>query len=328
MARRLPHEYSIALSTAALAAWFTLGVARSPTSAQDLPAGFGQSAFEAFPVIASIPTQPRGLVFVFHGSGGSSRFAARPGTVPVLRALLDEGYGFVATDSTQREPPRRWNVLDLDLTRNADLARLLRLHDHLIATGEIARDTPLFTMGMSNGATMALVTAAAFAREKRPIRAAAAYEGGPGPAGDFSGWKDYRVASFIVAAENDWTVKAQRLESFAGALKQWGVPVEFHLARERPLARDAFAGLPGVDAARSASIVDDLVNAGVVDASGKRLLQFDTAATSEEAVLPAPAGYERALWTDVRDVLMVTLAVHKMRPDYRDAQVAFFEKHR
>ena len=58
----------------------------------------------------------------------------------------------MSTSSTERTGDKRWNVSDPSLTTNPDLARLVRLQAHLVATTGLQAGTPLVGIGMSNGA--------------------------------------------------------------------------------------------------------------------------------------------------------------------------------
>ena len=111
-----------------------------------------RSTFEGFDVISYVPEHPRGIVYLFHGTGGSARFAEKVETTDVLNRLVARGYGFVSTSSTERTGDRRWNVADPSLTTNPDLARLTRLQAHIVATTPVEANTPLVGIGMSNGA--------------------------------------------------------------------------------------------------------------------------------------------------------------------------------
>ena len=53
---------------------------------------------------------PRGIVYVFHGTGGSANFAEKIETTDVLNRLIARGYGFVSTSSTERTGNKRWNA--------------------------------------------------------------------------------------------------------------------------------------------------------------------------------------------------------------------------
>jgi poly(3-hydroxybutyrate) depolymerase len=130
------------------------------------------STFEGFPVVSYVPTHPVGLVYVFHGTGGSADFATKLETVDMLNHLVAAGYGFVSTDSTNRTS-KQWDTGSLSLTANPDLARLSRLHAHLVSTGAITTTTPIYAIGMSRGAGFASVFAQAFRDAGYPVAAIA-----------------------------------------------------------------------------------------------------------------------------------------------------------
>src|SRR5882724_9034998 len=67
------------------------------------------ATFEGFPVISSVPANPAGIVFMFHGTGGSADFATKLESVDMLNHLTAAGYGFVATDSTDRTS-KQWDT--------------------------------------------------------------------------------------------------------------------------------------------------------------------------------------------------------------------------
>lgn len=76
------------------AAWGCDPIVRSLTLAD--------SAFQGFNVVSCIPPNPVAIVFVFHGTGGGAAFAREINTVEPLNELIERGYGFVSTESTDR----------------------------------------------------------------------------------------------------------------------------------------------------------------------------------------------------------------------------------
>lgn len=113
---------------------------------------YQQSTFEGFDVTSYVPENPTGMIYLFHGSGGSgANFATKVDTVDVLNRFVAEGYGFVSTSSTERTGDMRWEQGNPSLTTNPDLARLVRLQAHLVATTPLESTTPLAGIGMSNG---------------------------------------------------------------------------------------------------------------------------------------------------------------------------------
>ena len=66
-------------------------------------------------MISYVPENPRGMVYVFHGTNGSADFAERTESVAVLNLLIARGYGFVSTSSTERTGNKRWDVFNTSL---------------------------------------------------------------------------------------------------------------------------------------------------------------------------------------------------------------------
>jgi len=130
-------KLSKALAVAGVAAVFAAGCAVVPNYTVTT------GTFEGFPVIAFVPPNPTGIVFAFHGSGGGADFATKLETVDMLNRLTAAGYGFVSTESTDRDA-KQWDTSSLSLTANPDLARLSRLYASMKAKGTITahvRDT-------------------------------------------------------------------------------------------------------------------------------------------------------------------------------------------
>src|SRR3954452_19928064 len=132
---------------------------------------FQHTTFEGFPVISYVPEHPRGIVYVFHGSGGGAGFAEKIETTDVLNRLILRGYGFVSTASTERTGNKRWNAADPSLTTNPDLARLARPQAHLVATTPVEANTPIVGIGMSNGARFVTLWGQSWKDAGYPVKA-------------------------------------------------------------------------------------------------------------------------------------------------------------
>ncbi len=277
------------------------------------------STFEGFAVRSSIPANAVGLVYVFHGTGGGVGFADQLATIEVTNQLEALGYGWLATESTERAAPRQWDpslVPD-----NPDLARLGRLHADLIARAVIAADTPVFALGMSNGAVFTGTFAHWANGAGLPLRAAAMFEGAWRPAVFADGAP--RVPTLHVRAENDSTADNVTIVEQTGAASAAGRPLIAHLAREVALTAARFRRIPGVDAAEAAAIFDELIRRGVIDVDGRRLVTIVDALTRLADV--SVAGVTAAQLADAQNELRATWAEHQMRGDYTPQLAALFE---
>ena len=274
--------------------------------------------------IRRVPAQPRAIVYLFHGSGGSETFATRLHSRRVLARLEAAGYAYLAAASGDRGPPARWDLRSLDPGANADVAFMLATHEALIRRGEIRRDTPVFTMGMSNGGGFANLFAVAAKAKGLPVRAVADYMG-PIPAPARAASADYPDL-FLVVAENDGLVSAATVTTLSEGLAAKGARVERRLVREGRVTPDTFRALEGLDDAARRGIVQHLVAKGVIDAEGRRLVFRDRPALDrpEMASLAGmmPPGPQAR---DIMNELLIAWAGHQMRSDFAEDQVRFFD---
>lgn len=280
--------------------------------------------FEGFDVVSYVPDDPVGLVYVFHGSQGSAGFATKVETVDTLNELIDRGYGFVATESTQRTGNRRWNVFDPSQVTNPDLARLARLQRHLVDDTAVTDQTPLVGLGMSNGARFVSLWGTGWADAGYPVRAIAMYMGTIAPPVAAGGGLD--VPTFFVTAEHDYTSPPGPIMADHDATAAHGTPTGLVVAREQPLTSARFLRIPDIDGVEAGAIVAALVATGAWDDQGHRLVPIDEAVTrAAGAELPASVAPQRG---EIANQVAFVLAVHQMRGDVRGEVGAFFDRHR
>lgn len=280
------------------------------------------------PTIRYMPPHPRGVVYVFHGSGGSETFATRPHTQRVLSALIAAGYGYASAPSLDRTAARRWNLTSLDPAANPDVAYMLSLHKALIARGDITAETPVFTMGMSNGGGMANLYAAAAKAQGLPVTAVADYMGSfPAPLREAVPDPHQLTPTLVILSHNDGLVSAERVGAVAAELSKAGAAVELHVNPERRVCAATFALLPDMTAAqREALVHKTLTDAGVIDANGDRLMFRDKAVIGRDEMAElAKALPEGRQGRQIMDELLIAWAGHQMRSEFASRQVEFFD---
>lgn len=302
----------------ALAAALLAGCAITPT------VQWQRSTFEGFEVISYVPEHPRGMVYLFHGSNGSARFADRVETTDVLNRLVARGYGFVSTSSTERTGNKRWNVFDASLTTNPDLARLVRLQAHLVATTPLEAGTPLVGIGMSNGARFVTTWGQAWKNAGYPVKAIWASHGNTGPNFDEAG--QLKVPTVFSTSEHDFTVPpGQVIQSYLTAHNS-GTPSELYASHERRLNSQQYERIPGIDPNEAKQIVAALVATGVWNSQGDRIEpDIETAATrAASANLPASVQSSSG---GIQDETALQLAVHQFTAEYAEQVIAFFTRY-
>lgn len=291
-------------------------------------AGFAESAqgtafeFQGLPVVFDGPgSDASGVIYVFHGRGGGVEFLSRAVTQRTLDPLKEAGFAIVGTESQKREPRSQWDIRDREISTNRDLQRLLALHAELIDRGWIASDTPMSTLGMSNGAFMAILFAAVATRQGIDVGGVVAIQGG---------FRDsileeieYDRPTFYVLVANELLVNNAFVASGCDYLRSRGTPCELRMLEEQPLDR-AILTHYGVDADEATEALAALKANGWLDASGDRAVPVDryesgqswVSALSEMGVTDPNAVFQalRHAW-----------ALHLMRDDYRDEQTAFLQ---
>lgn len=285
---------------------------------------FTHSTFEGFPVISYVPPDPKGMIYVFHGTGGSADVAEKVETVDALNLFVAAGYGFVSTSSTERTGTKRWDVRDPSLVTNPDLARLVRLQDHLVATTSLEATTPLVGIGHSNGARFVTLWGQTWADAGYPVAALWASAGRiADPVVDGGGLD---VPTFFVVAENDTTVPPAGVVAGYQATVSAGVRAELRTSEERALDPLQYLRVPGVDSAEATAIVDALVATGVWDETGTRVVPDVDQAISQAqtVVLPASVTAE-GLGPEISNETAVLMAVHQFSAEWKLDALAFVD---
>ncbi|MCB1845133.1 MAG: hypothetical protein KDI09_19360 [Halioglobus sp.] len=242
--------------------------------------------FEGFQVYSHVPDSPRGLVYFFHGSLGSADFVTKVETVDLINDLIAAGYAFVATESTDRSENKRWALADPSLVSNPDLARLARLQAYLVDNTAVTGTTPIFGVGMSNGARMVSLFGQSFADAGYPVTAVAPFMAPVDATVRASG--GLRLPAFFVLAENDSLVPNDLIELDVAMTQANGVAAELWVKHEEPLKDWRFTRVPSIDAEEAALIVDLLVQSGAWNAEGERQVPVADAALAASAVATRP----------------------------------------
>jgi poly(3-hydroxybutyrate) depolymerase len=283
---------------------------------------FTHSQFEGFDVISYVPEDPTGIVYIFHGSNGSANFAEKIETVDVLNTLIERGYGFVATESTERTGTRRWNVNNPSLTTNPDLARLIRLQQHLVDTTPVAPATPIFGLGMSNGARFVSLFGQTWSDAGYPVGAIAMYMGRVAAPVEAAG--PLTVPTLFITAEHDFTSPPGPIIVDYGQTQAAGTPTQLLVGQEQDLSSLRFLRIPDIDGDEANAIVAALVAEGIWNSAGQRVVSIDDAVSRLGTVsFPASTAAQRAA---IIDQCAFVLAVHQMRADFKVQTADFFDQ--
>jgi len=277
--------------------------------------------FEGFRIVSFVPEDPVGLVYFFHGSGGSAAFVSRIETTEMINELTSRGYGFVATESTLRTGTRRWAVSDPSLVTNPDLARLTRLHAAMITVTDVTATTPILGIGMSNGARMVTLFGQSFADAGYPVAAIAPYAGRVADPVAAAG--GLTVPSFFVINVNDQIVdNAAIITNYEDAVAN-GTPAVLTTKYEEPLRAMRFTRIPAIDESEAQAVRRAFEATGVWDATGDRIVDIEPAIDLLSQVdLPTSVRSERGA---IRSQVQALLGLHQFTALYKSPLADFFD---
>jgi hypothetical protein len=277
------------------------------------------STFEGFDVISYVPAHPKGLVYLFHGTGGSADFATKVDTVDVLNRFVADGYGYVSTSSTERTGTKRWLQSDPSLTTNPDLARLTRLQQHLVDTTAVTSGTPLVGIGMSNGARFVTLWGQTWKSAGYPVTAIWASAGRiASPVATLT------VPTIFSTSVNDFTVPPGGIVTDYARTTNAGTPTRFFNSTETPLTAPRFQRIPGIDRDEANQIVAALEQTGVWNRDGQRVVADiqQAVAKAMTAQLP-PSVVASGLGNDVANEVARVLAVHQFTSEFGADALSF-----
>jgi hypothetical protein len=285
---------------------------------------YQESTFEGFDVISYIPENPRALIYLFHGSGGSANFATKVDTVDVLNRFVAEDYGFVSTSSTERTGDKRWDPSNPSLTTNPDLARLVRLQAHLVATTPLESTTPLAGIGMSNGSRFVTLWGETWSDAGYPVEVIWASHGKIADPVTASG--GLTVPTVFSTSVNDFTSPPFPIAVGYQLTLQAGTPALYLSSQERALNPSTYLRISGVDSTEANGITAALKGTGVWNAQGVRVVPDiqQAVAQAQTAVFPASI-YADGLGNDVINETARVLAIHQFTSEFFTQVDAFFD---
>jgi len=285
---------------------------------------YQQSTFEGFDVTSYVPENPTGMIYLFHGSGGSgTNFATKVDTVDVLNRFVAEGYGFVSTSSTERTGDMRWEQGNPSLTTNPDLARLVRLQAHLVATTPLESTTPLAGIGMSNGSRFVTLWGETWNDAGYPVEVIWASHGKIAEPVVASG--GLTVPTVFSTSVNDFTSPPFAIAVGYQLTLQAGTPAIYLSSQEKTLTAPPYLRIPGIDPTEANLIVAALKATGVWNAQGVRVVPNIQVAVNQASTALLPASiYADGLANDVSNATARVLAAHQFTSEFLTQVDAFF----
>lgn len=282
-------------------------------------------------VYHALPTSPRGVVFLYHGTGGSAR-GWLPSSVEnftFVKDLIAANLGVIITESEETTAQKdlnddgfiRWDVAPPLPDASIDYRNLRAILDTLINRGSITASVPLFGVGMSNGGAFAVPSAMALG-----MKAAVSYCA----SGRASIASIINIPCLWMMAANDDNENvglAGNLEAIelARRLRERGVKAEVVIRQPHPIYPEIFTRA-GASESVSRAIVSNLRDRGHLDERGFMRTTSDTIAA---AVMADPSSYpalvtQKELTSNaIVNTLAAAYAEHKFFADLSKQTIAW-----
>lgn len=283
-----------------------------------------------------VPANPRGLILLLHGTGGSSTFIEQAETRSFALKAISKGYAVLAPEAEEVAAG------DLDLNgkiqwdialngSNIDFRSLNGLLGSLVSNSVIPAGLPYYIAGMSNGGSMAISLGAVAATGSGPsfpnlrFKAVISYCA----QGSQSAASITTTPSAFFLCGNDDNENVSNAQALANSqtLMMRGVATIGMLHPATPLYDQRFIRVSGVSAAQSAAIANELRAAGFVDTNGfvsTSSSAISAAVTASPASFPTisrlTAGQQRELLAQIS----VMRAEHQFFSDWTSRSLRWF----
>lgn len=277
----------------------------------------------------AIPPNPKAMVFLLHGTGGSGRsFFQRFERVTLVKDLIYNGYAVFGVDANEtimgdinHNGKIQWNnnfTVNSNPENHLELKNIAASRDSIITKFSFPEDIPTFTLGMSNGANFSDQCASALGYNASAHITAR---------GRILAYSRENIAPVIwVMSENDHQEEADNVTAYQNYItmtEEMGQTGEFHIFKRSPLYPQRFRrNLINITLNQSKMIFDSLVSQGYLD---DQYYLNSLLYTDSQNSFYGQFGLQGAQRKGVIDQLACANADHVLHADYNKNIIRFFD---
>ena len=284
-----------------------------------------------FNVYYYFPPNPIGIVYLFHGTGGSAEnFIYGVENRSFTNAAIARGYAIVSMDAEEvtlnqdidGDGGRRFMTYPIDTINNVDYRNIKKLTLEFINRGWITANTPRFSNGMSAGAVFSAATSAIWNFTGVGYCAKAQNTGFDVRLSPFA----FRLSRYDDNASYNYPVGLQQAMANVALLDTRGICNDLYENDRQPIYPERFARVPGISVANSILMYNELVVNNQIDANGYAL----NSSVIEANVLANPSAYPTIVSfvnsgiTGMVSQIGASNAEHSFYSDYNAATLDFF----
>jgi CubicO group peptidase (beta-lactamase class C family) len=286
-------------------------------------------------VYSYFPPATRGVVLLYHGTGGSARgwLPTSADNYMLVKDLIADSFAVIVTESEETtlnedlngDGKIRWYVSAPVMDSSIDYRNLRAIIDTMIGRGVMSAATPLFGIGMSNGGAFSIPAGVVLG-----MRAAVSYCA----QGRQTQMLTITMPVMWCMAQNDDneqvgpTGNANALEN-SGTLERRGIDTRYLLHGPYPIVPEHFVRF-GASVLASQKMVTELDTNGCLDE--RRMLRFTSDSISaiiqaDPTRFPFLVTQSQLSILQLRDALSVAYAGHHFFADLDRATIDFLKRH-
>ena len=284
-----------------------------------------------FNVYYYFPPNPIGIVYLFHGTGGSAEnFIYGVENRSFTNAAIARGYAVVSMDAEEvtlnqdidGDGGRRFMTQPIDTINNVDYRNIKKIKIEFINRGLITAGTPRFSIGMSAGSNFSAATSYIWNFTGVGYCSRAQNTGFDLRTSPFA----YRLARYDDNPSYNYPVGLQQALANVALLDTRGICNDLYENDRQPIYPERFARVPGISVANSILIYNELVVNNQIDANGFAL----NTSVIEANVLANPSAYPTIVSfvnsgiTGMVSQIGASNAEHSFYSDYNAATLDFF----
>ena len=288
-------------------------------------------------------SDPVGIVFLLHGTGGSSRIIESVEARAFVSSAVARGYTVVAPEAEESvagdlngDGKMRWNVQPR--ANNVDFQNLNRLVSFAKDQGWAHADTPFYVVGMSNGGAMSMVlgaigsSASALRNVFPELRFGAVVSFCAASMAMVNNVTETPSAWYMAANDNHPQVGVEAIdesEGFYASLLARGIDADFAVHDSSPLFDERFVRVPGIDVATSRALVTDFENAGFLDEAqfvSTTMAEIQSSIVTTPSDFPTLQSLTGPQKREFRNQLMSVTADHQLFSDLNERVLDFLDR--
>lgn len=275
----------------------------------------------------------KGIVYLFHGAGGSASYwVDNYEPVALIKDLIANGFGVIVTEAEEvslnkdlnGDGALRWNTTTLDSNTNVDFANINVITDTFYNRGLANRSIPSYSIGQSNGGSCSIVVSSYF-----KFKAGVAYCAAGGAAGSIINTTQTPILFCLQQLDNNSlmgaTGNANAIKN-SGDLKARGICSSSFTNITSPLYPNRFARNSVISTALSKSIYNEIKANGLLNSSdyfsgyNNRLW---SAVSASPQNFPTIASLTNAQQNIVNEQLNCITTAHQFYSDHNIATIKF-----